>query len=226
MIELVDVRKIYNRKKTNEFEALHNVSLSIEDGEMVAIIGTSGAGKSTLLHIIACIDSYEGGIYTLNGKKIRKMSEKTMARVRNEEIGIVMQDFALIDNYTVFENVCVPLDFSNKRVKNKRRKVLEALDRVGIESLKTKKVNQLSGGQKQRVAIARAIVKDANIIIADEPTGALDSKNSKQVIELFKSLNEEGKTIIIVTHDMTIASECSRIVEIKDGTIYESEEMR
>lgn len=219
MITLKNIVKIYNIKKPNEFEALHGVSAEIKDGEMVAVIGKSGAGKSTLLHILACIDSYQSGEYTLDGTLVKDLSENQYAKIRNEKLGMVMQDFALIDDFTAIENVMIPLDFSKKKVKNKKEKALSALRAAGIEELAKKPCNKLSGGQKQRVAIARAIVNEPAIILADEPTGALDNKTSEEILNLFKELNKQGSTIIIVTHDLKVAQQCNRIIEISDGKI-------
>lgn len=219
MITLKNIVKIYNIKKPNEFKALHGVSAEIKDGEMVAVIGKSGAGKSTLLHILACIDSYQSGEYTLDGTLVKDLSENQYAKIRNEKLGMVMQDFALIDDFTAIENVMIPLDFSKKKVKNKKEKALSALRAASIEELAKKPCNKLSGGQKQRVAIARAIVNEPAIILADEPTGALDNKTSEEILNLFKELNKQGSTIIIVTHDLKVAQQCNRIIEISDGKI-------
>lgn len=219
MIKLNDIVKIYNPKKVNEFEALHGVTAEIADGEMVAIIGKSGAGKSTLLHILACIDNYQSGEYTIDGTLVKNLSERQYAKIRNEKIGMVMQDFALIEDFTALENVMIPLNFSKKKVKNKKEKAIKALKSVGIEELAKKPCNKLSGGQKQRVAIARAIVNQPSIILADEPTGALDTKTSAEIMELFKSLNDQGRTVIIVTHDLIVAEQCDRVIEISDGMI-------
>ena len=219
MIQLDNIVKIYNPKKSNEFEALHGVSAEIKDGELVAIIGKSGAGKSTLLHILACIDSYQSGEYTIDGTLVKNLSERQYAKIRNEKIGMVMQDFALVEDFTALENVMIPLNFSKKKVPNKKEKALAALRSVGIEDLAKKPCNKLSGGQKQRVAIARAIVNEPSMILADEPTGALDTKTSAEIMELFKTLNEAGRTVIIVTHDMNVAEQCGRVIEISDGRI-------
>lgn len=218
MIKLKGISKIYNKKKSNEFYALDKVNVEINKGELVAIIGKSGAGKSTMMHIIGCIDDFEEGTYELNGKDISGVSAKKKAEIRNQEIGIVMQDFALIDEYTVEENVMIPLYFT-KGVKNKKDKVKSALEKVGIADLKSKPINKLSGGQKQRVAIARAIVNEPEILLADEPTGALDTKTGQEIMNVFKEINDNGKTVIIITHDMEIAKQCKRIIEIKDGKI-------
>jgi len=219
MITLKNIVKIYNPKKSNEFEALHKVSATIEDGEMVAIIGKSGAGKSTLLHILACIDSYQEGEYTIDGTLVKALSERQYAKIRNEKIGMVMQDFALVEDFSALENVMIPLNFAKKKIPDKKEKALEALRSVGIEDLAKKPCNKLSGGQKQRVAIARAIVNEPSMILADEPTGALDTKTSAEIMELFKKLNEQGRTVVIVTHDPKVAEQCGRIIEISDGKI-------
>ena len=219
MVKLDKIVKIYNPKKANEFEALHGVSAEIKDGEMVAIIGKSGAGKSTLLHILACIDNYQDGEYVIDETVVKKLSEKKYAQIRNEKIGMVMQDFALVEDFSALENVMIPLSFSKKKIKNKKQKALDALKAVGIEDLAKKPCNKLSGGQKQRVAIARAIANEPSMILADEPTGALDTKTSAEIMELFKSLNAQGRTVIIVTHDPKVAEQCDRIIEISDGEI-------
>lgn len=222
MIKLSNIKKIYNKGKANEFEALHDVSLSITDGELVAIIGKSGAGKSTLLHIIACIDSYEDGKYVIDDTLVKNLSEKKLAHIRNSKIGMVMQDFALVDDFSCIENVMLPLDFANKKKPNKRELALNALKSVGMDSMAKKPVNKLSGGQKQRVAIARAIVNEPSIILADEPTGALDTKTAAEIMDVFHELNKKGHTVIIVTHDLEIAKQCDRIIEISDGVIIKN----
>lgn len=219
MIKLENIKKIYNKGKANEFEALKGVSLTIKDGELAAIIGKSGAGKSTLLHILACIDSYEDGKYLIDDVLVKNLSEKKLACIRNAKIGMVMQDFALVDDFSCIENVLLPLDFSNSKVPAKKEKAIQALKSVGMDSMAKKPVNKLSGGQKQRVAIARAIVNEPSIILADEPTGALDTKTATEIMELFHALNKQGRTVIIVTHDLEIARQCDRIIEISDGMI-------
>lgn len=219
MIQLREIHKIYNQKKANEFKALNGVSLTIEDGEMVAIIGKSGAGKSTLLHILACIDSYESGEYRIDDVLVKNTNEKQLARIRNEKIGMVMQDYALIDDFTAIQNVMLPLDFAKKTMSHKKEMALQALDVVQMKQYADKSVNQLSGGQKQRIAIARAIVNKPSMILADEPTGALDSKTSAEIMKLFHDLHDQGRTIVIVTHDRNIADQCERIIQIEDGRI-------
>lgn len=220
MIELKNIDKTYNLGKPNAFKALDDVSLTIKDGEMVAIIGKSGAGKSTLMHIIGCIDDFESGTYILNGEDISKIKEGKRSNIRNKDVGIVMQDFALVEDYTAIENVMVPLFFSKEKSKeSKKERAKAALRKLGIEELASKRVNKLSGGQKQRVAIARAIVNNPGILLADEPTGALDVKTSAEMLGVFKELNEQGITVIIITHDMGVAKACGRVIEISDGRI-------
>lgn len=219
MIKMTNIKKIYNSKKANEFEALHNISLEIQDGEMVAVIGKSGAGKSTLLHILACIDSYEDGEYRIDSTLVKELSERKLARIRNEKIGMVMQDFALVEDFTAIENVMLPLDFAKRKKPNRKQLAMDALKSVGMDSMAKKPVNKLSGGQKQRVAIARAIVNQPSVILADEPTGALDSKTAAEIMSVFKKLHQQGKTVMIVTHDMGVAQQCERIIEISDGNL-------
>ena len=219
MITMSHIKKIYNEGKANAYEALHDISLQIEDGELVAIIGKSGAGKSTLLHILACIDSYESGEYSIDGTLVKKLSEAKLAQIRNEIIGMVMQDFALVEDFTTIENVMLPLDFAKKKKQNRKQLAMDVLKSVGMDSMAKKPVSKLSGGQKQRVAIARAIVNQPSIILADEPTGALDSKTAQEIIDVFKNLHSKGKTVIIVTHDMGVAEQCGRIIQIADGKI-------
>lgn len=224
MICLEHVTKTYNKKKANAFTALKDVSLTIKDGEMVAIMGKSGAGKSTLLHILACVDTYDEGEYYLGQQKIRNLSETKLAQIRNESIGLVMQDYALIEDYTVLENVMLPLNLAKKKRKDRRHVAMEALERVGMQDMAKKRVAELSGGQKQRTAIARALVNEPEVLLADEPTGALDSGNAEAVMELFRKINEEGTTVVIVTHDGDMAQYCDRIVEIWDGEIVDLED--
>ncbi len=224
MIRLEHVTKTYNKKKANAFTALKDVSLTIKDGEMVAIMGKSGAGKSTLLHILACVDTYDEGEYYLGQQKIRNLSETKLAQIRNESIGLVMQDYALIEDYTVLENVMLPLNLAKKKRKDRRHVAMEALERVGMQDMAKKRVAELSGGQKQRTAIARALVNEPEVLLADEPTGALDSGNAEAVMELFRKINEEGTTVVIVTHDGDMAQYCDRIVEIWDGEIVDLED--
>ena len=221
MIEIKNLVKIYNKGKTNEFCALKGIDLSIEEGEMVAIIGKSGAGKSTLLHILAAIDSYDKGSYLVDGVSVGDLKEKDRARFRNQKIGIVMQDYALIDEYTIEENVQIPLIFGKVKGNDVRReKIMTALENVGLAELAKKPVRQLSGGQKQRVAIARALVNNPAFSLADEPTGALDSRSTDELLGLFNAINDNGQTIVMVTHSVKAASTAKRVLFIKDGEVF------
>lgn len=220
MIKLLNIDKTYNYKKPNAFKALKNISLKIDDGEMVAVIGKSGSGKTTLLNIIGCLDEFEKGEYMFENTSVKSTSQNEKAEMRSDKIGIVMQDFSLIESYTALENVMIPTAFSGSRYEEKASaRALAALKSVGMDEMAKKPVNKLSGGQKQRVAIARAIVNAPSVILADEPTGALDSKTAEEIMGVFKQLNEQGKTVIIVTHDMGVAQQCDRIIEISDGEI-------
>lgn len=224
MIELEGISKIYNRGKENEFYALKHVNLRIEDGEMVAIVGKSGAGKSTLMHIIGCIDDYEEGRYLLDEHDVGQFKDKEKSLLRNQWIGIVLQDFALLERYSVLENILLPYNFSGEKTSRseQKKRAMELLKEMSMEHLSRQKINRLSGGQKQRVAIARAMITEPKILLADEPTGALDEKTSHEIMDVMKALNQKGVTTVIITHDMTVAKQCKRIIEIKDGQIYEA----
>ena len=199
---------------------IQNIEIELKKGEILTLIGPNGAGKSTLLHILAAIDSYDKGSYLVDGVSVGDLKEKDRARFRNQKIGIVMQDYALIDEYTIEENVQIPLIFGKVKGNDVRReKIMTALKNVGLDELAKKPVRQLSGGQKQRVAIARALVNNPAFLLADEPTGALDSKTSGEIMDVFEKLNQGGKTVIIVTHDMEVAARCGRVIEISDGEI-------
>lgn len=219
MIEVKNLNKAYNLGEENGCEVLKGVNLKIDDGEMVAVMGASGAGKSTLLHILSCIEKYDNGEYFFDGKLIGKMSDSEMSGIRNEKMGIVMQDFALIESFSAIENVMIPMDFSREKASRKKKRAREILREVSMEQYADKPVGKLSGGQKQRVAIARAIANHPRVLFADEPTGALDSGNSQEIMKLLHQLNQEGTTIVIVTHDINVANVCDRIVEINDGRI-------
>lgn len=220
LIELKHVDKVY-RNGQQLFQALKKVSLSVEEGEMIAIQGKSGAGKSTLLHIIGCVDTFDGGSYILDGIDVGKLHDRQLSRIRNQKLGFVMQDFALVPKLSVYENIAVPLYLCKEaNFRQIRDKVEKAAVDVGLIGLLGKKTNQLSGGQRQRVAIARAIVNDPKLILADEPTGALDVATSGEIMELLKKQNKKGKTIIIITHDDIIAKTCDRVVQIIDGVLY------
>lgn len=219
MIELKSVHKYYNRKKPNEFYALKGIDLQIERGEMVAIMGKSGAGKSTLLHVLGCVDSFDSGSFELDGRNVFGLGDRALAKIRNEKVGIILQDFALISDYTVLENVMTPLYFARLPLRRCKEMARAALEQVGIADLSNKSVNQLSGGQKQRVAIARAIVNNPACILADEPTGSLDTKTTDEILAVLQMLNEIGKTLVIVTHDPLVAGFCRRTIIMEDGVI-------
>ena len=201
------------------FYALNNVSFEINEGEFVAIIGQSGSGKSTLMNMLGCLDVPTAGTYLLQGEDVSRMSDDELSYIRNKEIGFVFQGFNLIQSLTAIENVELPLIY-RKVPKNQRRELaVKALERVGLGNRMTHKPSEMSGGQQQRVAIARAIAQAPPIILADEPTGNLDSNSSKEIMGILKGLNEEGRTIILITHDSDIAMEAKRIIHIKDGRI-------
>lgn len=202
-------------------EVLNNVSLSVKDGESVAIIGPSGSGKSTLMNIIGCLDRPTSGKYFLAGQDISKLNDKKLAIIRNRQIGFIFQSFNLLPQYSAVENVELSMLYGDASPKTAREKAKETLEALGLKERLKYKPNQLSGGQKQRVAIARAIVNSPSIILADEPTGSLDSKTGREVLDIFKDLNKDGKTIIIVTHDLDIAKEANRVINIKDGVVEE-----
>lgn len=219
MICLKDVSKIYNQGKANETQALQHVTLTIKKGDMVAITGPSGSGKSTLLHIIAGIDAQTSGVYEYDGNDVRKMSDRGKCELRNKKIGIILQDFGLLGNDTVLRNICLPEIIAGTYKKSFDKKVRVLLQQVGLEGLEHKKVNQLSGGQRQRVAICRALAMDAEVIVADEPTGALDLSNTESLMELLERLNKQGITVIIVTHDPYVANRCTMEYVIEDGKL-------
>ena len=220
MIELKNINKIY-KVGGEDFYALRDASLTVREGEMIAVRGASGSGKTTLLNIIGCLDRSSSGSYTLDGVDVFSLRDGKQAALRNREIGFVLQDFALIDSKTVLYNVMLPLLFSKTPYRKIRERAMDALGKVGLAGQAKKKANRLSGGQRQRVAIARAIVNSPKLILADEPTGQLDSATGKQIMELFTELNRAGMTILIVTHDDSVAAYCGRQCHISDGVLRE-----
>jgi putative ABC transport system ATP-binding protein len=221
LIEFRDIRKIY---KMGEFEvhALRGVSFAIEPGEMVAIMGASGSGKSTAMNIMGCLDRPTSGSYLLENRDVSRLSDSDLARVRNRQIGFVFQNFNLLARTTALENVELPLIYSGI-VPRRRERAKAALTRVGLGERLTHKPNELSGGQQQRVAIARALVNEPSIILADEPTGNLDSKSGEEVIEIFQQLNDSGITMVMVTHEPDIAECCKRVLRFSDGQLVSDE---
>lgn len=205
------------------FRALDDVSLEVRKGEFLAVLGPSGSGKSTLMNIIGCLDSPTSGEYILNGEPVADLDERQLAHIRNKEIGFIFQSFHLLQRQTAQENVELALIYANQDGKKMHKRSEELLNKVGLGDKIKSLPNQLSGGQQQRVAIARAIANNPAILLADEPTGALDQKTGAQVMQLFHELNEEGRTIIMITHDSKIASHAERIVKILDGRISEGE---
>lgn len=221
-IVLRDIEKIYKPNTRAEVHALKGVNTAIEREEMVAIQGRSGSGKSTLLHIIGCIDYPSNGVYELEGRKLCELNQREMAQLRNREFGFVLQHFGLIPERKVWENVSLPLIFTRGRRRSMKKQALSALALVGLENLYNRRADELSGGEQQRVAIARAIVNNPDCILADEPTGNLDSATADQIMELFLMLHQEKKkTIVIVTHDNSVAARCARILRIYDGRVVE-----
>lgn len=217
-IKLDNIIKRYGEGDSSVL-ALNDISCSIDKGDSVSIMGTSGSGKSTLLNIIGTIDDATEGKYYINDKNIIDYSLKEKAKLRNDFFGFVVQDFALIPHYTVEKNVILPLEYTNISKKQKKNKAFEILNKMHMYEKRNAYPSQLSGGQKQRVAIARAMINDASVLLCDEPTGSLDSKTSSEIMEIFMKLNEEGRTLIIVTHDKDIACYCKKLIQIEDGKI-------
>lgn len=220
LLELKDICKSYFQGKM-ETQILDHVNLEVDEGEYVAIMGPSGSGKTTLMNIIGCLDKPTSGSYHLAGKDILSYRDREMSEIRLECIGFVFQSFFLMPKQSALENVCLPLSYAGVPKKKRKEIASKALERVGLADRKSYKPTQLSGGQCQRVAIARAISNNPKILLADEPTGALDSKSGTQVMELFESLHREGVTIIMITHDADIAAHAQRVIHIRDGKIWE-----
>ena len=220
LMRLSEITKVYGSGSL-EVPVLHGIDLTIEDGEFVAIMGPSGSGKSTLMNIIGFLDTATSGEFELNGSKIGLVKEKKLAQLRNEHVGFVFQQFFLLPRLNALKNVESPLIYAGTSKRERSERAKKMLEKVGLEDRIKHLPNQLSGGQKQRVAIARALVNDPTIILADEPTGALDSKTSEQIMKLLVDLNNEGKTVIIVTHEEEIAAYANRKITLKDGLITE-----
>ncbi|GKU26281.1 ABC transporter ATP-binding protein [Clostridium folliculivorans] len=221
-IQLRGISKSYGNKNSS-FTALKDINLCVEKGEMIAIMGPSGSGKTTLLNIMGLMDKPTVGNYILDGEDTLKFNNSKLSKFRNKNIAFIFQNFALVNNETVVDNVLMPLNFRRLSASDKKKRVMDAIESVGLSDKIKSKINELSGGQKQRVAIARAIAADTDIILADEPTGALDRDTGKDILDKLRTLNKEGKTIIIITHDITVAEYCDRTIYIEDGRLIEKE---
>jgi len=222
MIDVRNLKKVYKNGKI-EVEALHCVNFSVAPKEFVAIMGASGSGKSTLMNILGCLDAITEGEYLLDGQDVSKISGKQLAIIRNRKIGFVFQSFNLLPKLSALANVELPMVYAGENLKSRREKAMLALAKVGLEDRCKHKPNELSGGQRQRVAIARALVNKPAILLADEPTGNLDSKSSVEIMSIFQQLNEEGSTIVMVTHEPDIAQHTKRIITFRDGGIISDE---
>lgn len=224
MIEITDIEKIY-KMGGETVRALDKVSLKIEEGEFTSIMGPSGSGKSTLMNILGLLDRFDSGRYLLNGTDVSDLTDAELAGIRNKEIGFVFQSFNLMARMNVLENVMLPLVYGKVPYKERRERAAEALEKVGLGNRLEHLTNEISGGQKQRVAIARAIVNEPSVLMADEPTGNLDSKTTEDIMRIFQELNEEGTTIVMVTHEPEMAEYTKRIVHFRDGVMKKDEQL-
>jgi putative ABC transport system ATP-binding protein len=218
LIEMEGITKVYDTGKI-KVEALRGISLKVERGEFLAVVGPSGSGKSTLMNLIGCLDTPTDGDYHLRGNPVSGLSREALAEIRNRHVGFVFQNFNLLPQISAYENVEMPLLFGGASRRERRRKTTELLDRVGLADRMEHKPTELSGGQMQRVAVARALAMDPDIVLADEPTGNLDTSSGQDILSLFRELWDQGRTMIVITHDPALAQRASRIVEIRDGRI-------
>ena len=221
MLEVQNIKKIYrSRFGKNELEALKSINFTVDAGEYIAIMGESGSGKTTLLNILALLDRPTSGKVILMGKDLQEIKDSEMAKFRRENLGFVFQDFNLLDNFTVKENILLPLVLSDEKISVMEEKLSKIAKKLSVSDLLNKYPYEISGGQKQRTAVARALISDPKILLADEPTGALDSNSTRELLKVFKDLNQDGETILMVTHSIMAASEAKRVLFIKDGEIY------
>ena len=224
VIKTTGITKVY-RIGSVKVSALRGINLEIVRGEFVAVMGPSGSGKSTLMNIIGCLDTPTSGEYFLNGIDISRLNDNELAVIRNKEVGFVFQTFNLLSRTNIYGNVELPMIYSKDRIANKKRKILEAIESVGLTRLIRHRPSELSGGERQRVAIARALVNRPSIILADEPTGNLDSRTGEEIMSIFQKLNEDGKTIILVTHELDIARHTHKIIYLRDGVVHGKEKV-
>ena len=222
MIKIKDIEKTYTKASVST-PVLRGITLSIQRGEYVAIMGTSGTGKSTLMNILGCLDKPTSGQLELDGVDVYKLDDDTLSALRNKKIGFVFQQFFLLERTTALDNVLLPLIYTDKYPADAIQLAKKALANVGLEDRTEYFANELSGGQQQRVAIARALINDPDVILADEPTGNIDSKSTTEILEIFSRLHKEGRTIVVVTHDRAVAEHAQRILELKDGQIIEND---
>jgi putative ABC transport system ATP-binding protein len=218
MIDMTDIKKVYHTGKV-AFAALRGIDLSIKENEYIGIVGPSGSGKSTLMNLMGCLDTPTGGEYRLEGKRVDTLSSNQLAEIRNKKVGFVFQAFNLLPYASAFENVELPLLFSGMRGRERKKRVIEMLNRVGLGDKLANKPTEMSGGEMQRAAIARALANNPKLILADEPTGNLDTASGAGIIKIFNELHQAGHTVIVITHDVNIASQCQRIIKLKDGMI-------
>lgn len=220
LLKMENICKIYHSGTSMQVNALYDVSLTVSTGEMLAVVGKSGSGKSTLAHIMGTLDKPTSGIYYYRDEQVLFENDRSAAELRNKKIGFVLQDFGLILHKSVEDNLMVPLIFNNAiSIKKMKQKVNDVLEKLDMIDMRYRLAGELSGGQKQRIAIARAVINDPELLIADEPTGSLDSTNGEMIMELFQTLKNEGKTIVMVTHDLEMANRCDRKIELMDGKI-------